>query len=137
MCEPIANETSLEPGHRRQPYLSGACDAAELAAVPPQPFGIEVRLDGGTAAVVLSGELDFLAVPVLSERLMPILAAKPRRLVFDMARVTFTDCASARLITHAGRYLTAGRKPLVKDPAPVVRRIFEVAGFADHCEMTG
>jgi anti-anti-sigma factor len=137
MCEPITNETSLEPGHHRQPYLSGACDAAELAAVPPQPFGIEVRLDRGTASVVLSGELDFLAVPVLSERLMPILAAKPRHLVFDMALVTFADCASARLITHAGRYLTAGREPLVKDPAPVVRRIFEVAGFADHCEMTG
>ena len=68
---------------------------------------------------------------------MPILAAKPRHLVFDMARVTFADCASARLITHAGRYPTAGREPLVKDPVPVVRRIFEVAGFADHCEMTG
>lgn len=137
MCEPIANETSLEPGQRRQLYPSCACDAAELAGVPPQPFGIEVRLDRGTTAVVLSGELDFLAVPVLSERLMPILAAKPRHLVFDMARVTFADCASARLITDAGRYLTAGREPLVKDPVPAVRRIFEVAGFANHCEMTG
>jgi hypothetical protein len=30
-----------------------------------------------------------------------------------------------------------GREPLVKDPIPLVRGIFEVAGFADHCEMTG
>ena len=55
MCEPITNETSLEPGHRRQPYLSGACDAAELAAVPPQPFRIEVRLDREPPPCVLSG----------------------------------------------------------------------------------
>ncbi len=134
MCEPITNETSLEDSRL---YPSGACDAAELAAAPPPPFGIEVRLDRGTAAVVLSGELDFLAVPVLSESLMPILAAKPRHLVFDMARVTFADCASARLITHTARYLTGGGEPVVKDPVPVVRRIFEVAGFADHCEITG
>ena len=87
-CEPITDETSLEPGHRRQPYLSGACDAAELATVPPQPLGSSTPRPGNCRPV-LSGELDFLAVPVLSGRLMPILAAKPRHLVFDMARVTF------------------------------------------------
>lgn len=136
MCETILNQISLELGQRRQPYPPGACDAAE-STVPPQPYAVEVHLDRGIATVVLSGTLDLLVVPVLSERLRSILAAKPRHLVFDMARVTFADCASARLITHAGRYLTAGRKPVLRDCAPAVRRIFEVTGFADHCEMTG
>ena len=136
MCETILNQISLELGQRREPCPSGACDPAEFA-VPPQPFAIEVHLDRGTATVVLSGNLDLLATPVLSERLRSILAAKPRHLVFDMARVKFADCASARLITQAGQDVTAGRKPVVKDCVPAVRRIFEVTGFADHCEMTG
>ena len=137
MCETILNQISLELGQRRQPYPPGARDAAELAAVLRRPFAVEVRLDRGIATVVLSGTLDLLVVPVLSERLRSVLAAKPRHLVFDMARVTFADCASARLITHAGRYLTAGRKPVLRDCVPAVRKIFEVTGFADHCEMTG
>jgi anti-anti-sigma factor len=136
MCETIPNQISLELGQRRQPYTPDARDAAESAG-PPQPFAIEVHLDRGIATVVLSGTLDLLAVPVLSERLRSVLAAKPRHLVFDMGRVTFADCASARLITHAGRYLTAGRKPVLRDCVPAVRKIFEVTGFADHCEMTG
>lgn len=136
MCETMLSQTSSELGQRRQPYRSCAHDAAELAAVP-QPFAIEVRIDRGIATVVLSGALDLLVVPVLSEHLSSILAAKPRHLVFDMAGVTFADCASARLITDTGRYLTAGREPVVKDASPAVRRIFEVTGFAHHCEMTG
>lgn len=137
MCETMLNQTS--PGLRQhgRPYPSGAHEAAELAAVLPQPFAVEVRLDPEIATVVLSGALDLLAIPILSEHLRPILAAKPRHLVFDMARVTFADCASARLITDTGRYLTAGRKPVVKDAAPPVRRVFELTGFAHHCEMTG
>jgi anti-anti-sigma factor len=136
MCETILNQISLELGQRREPYPSDACDPAEFA-VPPQPFAVEVYFDRGIASVVLSGTLDLLAAPVLSERLRSIRGTKPRGLVFDMARVTFADCASARLITHASQDLTPGRKSVVKDCVSGVRRIFELTGFADHCEMTG
>jgi len=137
MRQTMTSHVRLEPGQRGQACPSRARGAAPRVRVPPQPFTIETRIDQGIATLVLAGELDLLTMPVLSERLMPILAAKPLHLVFDMARVTFADCASARLIACAGRYLPAARAPVIKDPVPAVRRIFEVAGLADRCEITG
>jgi anti-anti-sigma factor len=125
------------PTKRRQPSRSCVSATSPRAVRRPDSFAIEVCRDLETVTVVLSGELDFRVVPALSEHLVPVLAARPRQLIFDLAQVTFADCASARLITHAGRYLPAGRGPVVKNPVPVVRRIFEVTGLADHCELTG
>jgi anti-sigma B factor antagonist len=100
-------------------------------------FASPARADeaAGTVTVVISGELDFTSMPSLAEQLAQVLARKPRRLVFDMAQVSFIDCASARLIVGMGRNLPDGRQPVIRRPGPAVRRILELTGLDAHCQV--
>jgi anti-anti-sigma factor len=89
----------------------------------------------GTTTLVISGELDVTTTPLLSRQLAQILEGRPQRLVFDMSGVVFIDCAAARLIAGTGRFLPEGRRPVIRSPSPVVRRLLELTGFAAQCEM--
>ena len=105
---------------------------AEPSAEPPT-FEATVTLD--TVMVVLGGEFDITSKDFLSSRLDQIRAAKPRRLIFEAARVAYMDCASARLIAGTSRWLPAGRKPVIRRPSPVVHRVFEVSDIGTLCEF--
>ena len=61
--------------------------------------------------------------------------ARPRRLVLEMSGVDFIDCAAARLIASTGRFLPEGRRPVIRHPSPVLRRLLELTGLAAHCEV--
>jgi anti-anti-sigma factor len=102
---------------------------------PDQPFAVEARIIQGTAIVVLSGESDIVVAPVLAERLTQILASRPRQLIFDMARVTFIDCATARLITLAGQSPALGGRVLIRQPSAVVRRVLDVTRLVGWCDI--
>ncbi len=99
------------------------------------PLGIEVTVSAGTATVVLRGELDPATRPVLARRLGQVLADGPQQLVLDLSGVTFIDCASARLITGAGRHLPTGTRPVIRFPSLVARRVLTLTGLVDHLEM--
>jgi anti-sigma B factor antagonist len=102
----------------------------------PGPYlGIEVTVSGETATVILRGALEPATMPLLAGRLAQVLADGPRRLVVDLAGVTYIDCASARLIVGAGRHLPAGVRPAVRLPGPAVRRLLALTGLADHLDM--
>ena len=73
----------------------------------------------------------------LGQCLAPILAERPQYLVFDLDRVSFIDCAAARLITGTGRSLPAGRRPVIRPPSTAVRRILKLTGLDTHCEVEG
>ena len=88
-----------------------------------------------TATLVINGELDVTTTPLLSRQLAQILEGRPQRLVFDMSGVDFIDCAAARLIASTGRFLPEGRRPVIRSPSPVVRRLLELTGFAAQCEI--
>jgi anti-anti-sigma factor len=94
-----------------------------------------VRDGGETATLVLAGELDLLAVPALAGQLVSALNARPGRLVFDLAGVTFLDCAAARLIARAGEHLVPPGQPVLTGCRPAVRRVFGLAGLARYVEM--
>jgi anti-sigma B factor antagonist len=88
----------------------------------------------GQVTVILSGDLDLTAISPLSRYLAAICESAPRRLVLDMSRVGFMDCASARLIAGAGRCLPGGRVVL-RRPGPAVLRMLRITGLAARCEM--
>ena len=69
------------------------------------------ELTAGTATVVISGELDLLAAPSLAAHLEQILSGRPQRLVLDLARVSFIDCAAARVIAGPEGSLPGGSAP--------------------------
>ena len=96
---------------------------------------VDVRMTGGTATVVISGELDFASMPSLAAQLDQILRDTPQRLVFDMTRVGFMDCATARLIAGTARSLPEGRRPVIFSASPLVRRVLKLTGLDDHFDM--
>jgi anti-anti-sigma factor len=105
---------------------------------PPAPgVAIASQKSHGTAIVFISGELDVMSVPYLSEYLTPILRARPRRLVVDLSRTEFIDCGSARLIAGTGRWLPPGQRPVIRRPRPCVRRVFHLTGLDAYCEIEG
>jgi anti-anti-sigma factor len=85
--------------------------------------------------IVLSGDLDVNVAAALSRYLDRVLDQEPRRLVFDMSRVGFIDCATARLIAGTGRRLPGGTRPVIRRPGPVVRRVLHLTGLAADCEL--
>jgi anti-anti-sigma factor len=86
---------------------------------------------------VIRGELDPASTPSLDALLARIRASAPQRLVIDMAGVGFIDCAAARLIAGAGRFLPRGQRPVIRRPGPLVRRILELTGLDGYCEIEG
>lgn len=98
-------------------------------------LAIEVAVSAGTATILLRGELDLTTMPLLARRLAQVLADGPRQLVLDMAGVTFMDCASARLITGAGRHLPCGTRPAIHAPSLAVRRVLVLSGLTDRLEI--
>jgi len=107
------------------------------AAVLSPHLSVHQDLTAGTATVVISGELDLLSTPSLAGHLNQVLAGHPRRLVFDLARVSFIDCAAARLIAGTEASLPGDQRPVVRRAAPEVRRVFELTGLDARCEMDG
>jgi anti-anti-sigma factor len=105
------------------------------AAPPPQPPVFAAVVTGETVIVVLRGELDVTVEGFLYGRLSRIREIRPSRLVFEMAQVTYLDCASARLIAGTGDWLPAGVKPVVSHPPPIVRRVLEASGIGAFCEL--
>jgi len=98
-------------------------------------LSIRPGLVAGTATVVISGELDLLSTPSLAEHLDQILAGRPQRLVFDLSRLSFIDCAAARLIAGTGASLPGDQRPILRRAAAEVRRVFELTGLDAYCEM--
>ena len=96
-----------------------------------------MRAETGTATtiVVISGELDVTVIPQLSRQLGQLAVSHPPPLIFDLAGVGFLDCAAARLIVGTARSLAGGGRPVIRHPQPIVRRLLELTGLADHCEI--
>jgi anti-sigma B factor antagonist len=123
----IRRDRERRPGH------------GDPAPRPPhlRHLSVQPDLTAGTATIVISGELDLLSTPSLAGHLDQILAGQPRRLVFDLARVSFIDCAAARLIAGTEASLPGDHRPVVRRAAPEVRRVFELTGLDIRCEMDG
>jgi anti-anti-sigma factor len=109
-------------------------EAPALAGQPGQ-LAVEPSIGAGAMTIVLSGELDLTIAPVLTWHLARAMEKKPRRLVFDMARVDFLDCAIARLIVSMDGFLPEGQQPVIRCPSYAVRRILELTGFDDYCTV--
>ncbi|MBV9450610.1 MAG: anti-sigma factor antagonist [Streptosporangiaceae bacterium] len=89
----------------------------------------------GMVTVILGGELDLLCREFLSEHLMRVAASEPQRLVFDMAGVRFVDCDAARALANTGRFLPYGSRPVIRNPRPAVRRLFQLTGLDAYCVL--
>ena len=123
--------------------MTGPDNSAAHENGPPDPVGppqdgrvtIEVEARLRVTTIVVKGELDLVTMPYLAARLTLALRDRPGRLVFDLSGTQFMDCGSARLIAGAGQRLPGGGRPVIRRPAPGVRRVLELTGLAAHCEI--
>jgi anti-anti-sigma factor len=123
--------------------MSGPDDSAAHENGPQDPAGpaqggrvtIEVETRPGVTTIVVKGELDLVTMPYLAARLTLALRDRPGRLVFDLSGTHFMDCGSARLIAGAGQGLPGDGRPVIRRPAPGVRRVLELTGLDARCEI--
>jgi len=123
--------------------MTGPDDSAAHENGPQDPAGpaqggrvtIEMETRPGVATIVVKGELDLVTMPYLAAQLSRALRVCPGRLVFDLSGTQFMDCGSARLIADAGQRLPGGGRPVIRRPAPGVRRVLELTGLDAHCEI--
>ena len=102
-----------------------------MTAAPYTPdMAVRTHFSGDAAIIVVSGELDICTEPALRRTLTEVLDQRPERLVFDLADVTFIDCASARVLADAGRALPGSRKAVIRRPSRAVRRVLELTGMS-------
>ena len=94
---------------------------------------IHQELPDGTTILVLAGDLDLTTVPALTWDLEQALARPPRRLVLDLARVTFVDVAAARLLAGSPRSLPAAGPPVLRRASPEARRVLALTGLDSLC----
>jgi anti-anti-sigma factor len=123
--------------------MSGPDNSAAHENAPPDParpaqdsrVTIEVETGPGVTTIVVKGELDLVTMPYLATRLTLALRDRPGRLVFDLSGTHFMDCGSARLIAGAGQRLPGDGRPVIRRPAPGVRRVLELTGLDARCEI--
>ena len=79
----------------------------------------------------LAGEVDLATVAPLREATTTAIASGAYdRLIFDLAGVTFIDSSGLHVVAEAERAFSRnGGATLVVNPAPNVRRVFELLGL--------
>lgn len=94
------------------------------------PFALRQERDADTITLVLRGELDVNQAHGLGTALAAAEVGQPRILQLDLADVTFIDAAGMRVLRDAGRRARRDeRELLLIDPAPPVRRVFNLVGI--------
>jgi anti-anti-sigma factor len=82
------------------------------------------------ATLVIRGEVDISAAPAVERALGEALSQRPERLVFDLGRVDYIDCASLRALAAARRVLPGHGKAIIRRPSRAVRRVLELTGMS-------
>jgi anti-sigma B factor antagonist len=90
----------------------------------------------GALVVRLTGELDLYNAPVLREALLDCVARSPRRLVVDLAEVTFVDSTVLGVLVEARSKLGSRDGLVLAAPGLETRRALEVSGLDQFFEVT-
>ena len=93
-------------------------------------FGVTVAASDENAVITPSGELDLATAPTLRTALGRVLHGDHRRLVVDLSRLTFSDCAGLRPVRWAMREgRSVGTDVELRGALPAVRRVLDLTGL--------
>ncbi|HEY3957552.1 MAG TPA: STAS domain-containing protein [Streptosporangiaceae bacterium] len=102
-------------------------------ALPESPFGARPDVAGdGSVTLALAGELDLSTEATLAAQLTGIRAGRPRQVIFDLSGVSYADLGTLRALVTSHRGADE-LPPVLCHPPPVVIRLLEVSGLAEHC----
>ena len=97
---------------------------------------IKAVRDGPVCTLILSGDLDFPATGGFLEQAALAVDDRTERLVFDLAGVTFLDCAGIRALSIAARLAPGGRPVIIRSLSPMARRIAELLDLDNLRELS-
>ena len=92
--------------------------------------GLAERADA--LVLSLTGELDLYTAPALREALQGAVERSPKRLVVDLAGVTFIDSTALGALVEARSRLARDDAFALAAPGLEVRRALEVSGLDRH-----
>ncbi len=91
---------------------------------------IVTQRHGQEILLCVQGELDVSNRDSLREAIDGLLEPSPQTLVLDLSGLSFADCASLSILVSAHQHLAEqGRKLILLDAQPLVRRLLAVTGL--------
>jgi anti-anti-sigma factor len=97
---------------------------------------IKAVRDGPVCTLILSGDLDFPATGGFLEQAALAVDDRTERLVYDLAGVTFLDCAGVRALSIAARLAPGGCPVIIRSLSPMARRIAELLDLDNLRELS-
>ena len=91
-----------------------------------EAFSVSAESHDGQHIVHLAGELDLATAPVLEDALRDVKG----HVVFDCTQLWFIGSSGVAVVAQAQRNGGA----TIRNPQPIVRRVFEVMGMDHLCE---
>lgn len=90
-------------------------------------FSIDSSIDGDTAVITISGEIDIASRDALTNTAHEAVAAGASRIILDMSEVTFMDSSGigAVITTQAIAPVT------LRSPSDAVQRLIAATGLTD------
>lgn len=89
----------------------------------------------GDAVLEVAGEIDASSAPAL-DAVMASLDEQQPRLVIDLRKVSFIDSTGLCTLLRAHRRLDEqGRRLVLADPSPAVRRLLDITGLSDVVDI--
>ena len=100
------------------------------APLRPQPtFTTRIQKHEDVAVVVLSGELDLAAAPILRKDLVRIEDGGAPAITLDLQGVSFIDSSGLKELVKARiRAQSNGHRLTIEAPSHAARRLFELTG---------
>lgn len=96
----------------------------------------DVRYQGGTAVVQLTGEVDMSHSPSVHQTLVEVLEGRPARLVIDLTEVAYMDSSGVGVLVDALRRTRAGGGKLaLVAVAPRVLSVLQITKLDQFFEM--
>jgi anti-anti-sigma factor len=98
---------------------------------PGDSFSIVVTVapEQRRADLILSGDMDISADPVLTDAVDQVAAVAPNVTVVDLAAISFAGSVLLNFLARAHLALPTGSALVLCRPTPVTRRILEIAAM--------
>src|SRR4051794_5531130 len=109
-----------------------------MSAMPLPPFEVLRGDDARATKLSLRGELDMYSAPLLARALESAEKDSPRRIVLDLAALSFMDVSGLRTILDSARSVNRyGGSLVITNPMPHIVRLLELTAIDQSVEVQG
>lgn len=103
---------------------------------PDDAIGVRCQIDGDTAVLRLSGDLDLSTAAEVESALLAAEAGAPAVLTIDLSALSFVDSTGVRIVLLAqARAAQADRRLVVDLGSGPARRLFDLLGLLPRMDL--